>query len=323
MTKIDEQELKTIFDGLKKHDTVVFETFYAKYYQLIYGITFSILKNKTDSEDVTQIVFTKLYAMDKEKFPTHKEACWLYSLTKNETISFLRKKTNELDIESIYAVEDVNNEINEMISKDVYYRLISRLQPKEQEIVSLKILANLSFAEIGQMLNEPTGTVKWRYYKSVHSLKIILSNLGLFILTFVIGVKTLLNKDGVRNEEIIIQDENTTQNTILEDLNSTKTEREGIEEESKTDSIKQEIQEEKTQMVTENRNTQMNNNTQDIEENEGEQEVVTVEESTTSYTNYWGIGLMSISAIFLILTIIFSIFLKKNQPKAKKKMSKH
>ena len=322
MTKINEQELKTIFRGLKKHDTVAFETFYEKYYQLIYGITFSILKNKTDSEDVTQIVFTKLYAMDKEKFPTHKEACWLYSLTKNETISFLRKKTNKLDIESIYEVEDVNNEINEMIDKDAYDRLISRLQPKEQEIISLKILAKLSFAEIGQMLNEPTGTVKWRYYKAVHSLKIALSNLGLFVLTFVIGAKTLLTQDRMSNEEIIMQDENTTQNTIFEDLNSAETEQEEIAEEPKADTIEQGIQEEETQIIEEDRNSQMNNSIQDIEENESEQEAITVEEVLATHTNYLGTGMISISAIFLILAIIFSIFFIKNQPKAKKKTSK-
>lgn len=319
MTKIDKQELKTIFNGLKNHDTVAFETFYAKYYKLVYGITFSILKNKTDSEDVTQIVFTKLYAMDKEKFPTHKEACWLYSVTKNETISFLRKKTNKLDIESIYEIEDVNNEINEIIDKDAYYRLISRLQPKEQEIISLKILAQLSFAEIGQMLNEPTGTVKWRYYKAVHSIKIALSNLGLFILTFVIGVKTLLNKDRMRNEEIIMQDENTTQNTILEDLNSAETEREGIAEEPKADTIEQGIQEEETQIIEEDRN---DNSVQDIEENEEQQEAISVEEVSATSTNYFGVGMISISSIFLILSILFFIFFKKYHPKAKKKTSK-
>lgn len=49
---------------------------------MIYGIAFSILKNKEDSEDVVQIVFSKLYVLDKEKLPKEKEATWLYSVTK-------------------------------------------------------------------------------------------------------------------------------------------------------------------------------------------------------------------------------------------------
>jgi len=44
---------------------------------VIYGIAFSILKNKEDSEDVVQIVFSKLYVLDKEKLPKEKEATWL------------------------------------------------------------------------------------------------------------------------------------------------------------------------------------------------------------------------------------------------------
>lgn len=43
---------------------------------------------------------------------------------------------------------------------------------KVNEIVSLKILSNLTFAEIGKLLGESTNTVKWRYYKAIYALKI-------------------------------------------------------------------------------------------------------------------------------------------------------
>lgn len=82
MKKIDENELKEIFNELRNNNENAYEKLYKKYKNLVYNIAFSILKNKTDSEDIMQIVFTKIYGMEKPKLPTKNEACWIYSLTK-------------------------------------------------------------------------------------------------------------------------------------------------------------------------------------------------------------------------------------------------
>ncbi len=58
----------------------------------------------------------------------------------------------------------------------------------EREIVSLKVLSNFTFKEIGQILNIPIGTVQWKYYKAIHTLKMSISNLLLFIISFSIYV---------------------------------------------------------------------------------------------------------------------------------------
>ena len=89
MIKIDDKELNELFIELKDNNKIAFEKLYTKYNKLVYGVAFSILKNKEDSEDVVQIVFSKLYKIDKNKLPSNKEASWLYTLTKNETISFV------------------------------------------------------------------------------------------------------------------------------------------------------------------------------------------------------------------------------------------
>ena len=44
-------------------------------------------------------------------------------------------------------------------------------------LISLKIISNLSFEQISQLLGEKTGTIKWRYYKAIYNLKLILSRI--------------------------------------------------------------------------------------------------------------------------------------------------
>ena len=304
MLKINEKELKELFIELKCGNKKAFENLYTKYNRLVYEIAFSILKNKTDSEDIVQIVFSKIYEINKEKLPTNKEASWIYTLTKNETITFLRKKENYISLENIYEIENTNNEINNIIDCDSYNRLINKLNDKEKQIISLKIIGEFSFEEISKLLNEPPGTIKWRYYKAVNIIKMLLSNLSMFIITFIIGLKTLFNKNKNNKAEEQIT-ENKTENETLDKTEET-------QKESTSKSEEGDFQDK--------HNEELQN--QIIEEENNKQESIITNETENNRINYYGIGFLSISAIFLIITIICATFFIKYQLKSKKKTSK-
>ena len=128
MGKIKEKELKELFIEIKNNNKIAFEKLYSKYNKTVYGIAFSILKNKPDSEDVVQTVFTKIYTLEKDKLPKDKIGSWLYSVTKNETLLLLRKKDNSVNLEDIYSIKDENNEIYKFISQDSYNRLKNNIK---------------------------------------------------------------------------------------------------------------------------------------------------------------------------------------------------
>ena len=296
MKEIQQKELKDLFNELTYNKNIAFEKLYSKYQNLVYRIAFSILKNKIDSEDIVQTVFTKIYEMEKEKLPTNNEASWLYSLTKNQAISLLRKRNDNIDLENIYELRDNNNEINKTIDQDNYNKLISKLNNKEKEILSLKIISGLTFNEISKILNEPIGTIKWRYYKSIHTLRILLGNLGMFIVTFVIGVKSLFSKERNSKTEGNIENGNAQGSEI--------------NEEQRTDVIYQDSKKESNDII------------ENLEENTINQEILINNNTKENDTNYFGIGILGISAVFLIFTIIFLIFSLKYQLNRSKKTSK-
>ena len=304
--KINDKELSIIFMNLKSlNDRNSFDEFYKKYNKIVYGIAFSILKNKEDSEDVVQNIFSKILTLDKEKLPSTKYASWLYEVTKNESISIYRKRNETIDIDKIYEIEEQDNEINKVIDKIQYNKLISKLNNKEKEIISLKILSNLSFEEISKLLGEPIGTIKWRYYKSINTLKIMLSNLSMFIVTFIIGLKTLIKKEmkEQKNQEQVIDENNKedNNNTFMQDI----------------DRIKEQATKKIENTIDEKINNSVNQNEIDIKE-----ETTVPSEIEVNTINYVGVGVLSISGVFLLLTIIFSIILVKHQLKVKKKTSK-
>lgn len=304
MNRIDEKELKQLFTELKSsNNKVAFETLYKKYNKLVYRIAFTILKNKEDSEDIVQAVFSKIYSLSKDKLPIDNIATWIYSVTKNEAISLYRKRKNTVDLDTMYEIADSDNEINRIVDQDRYNRILSRLNDKEKEIVSLKILTNLTFEEIAKILGQPTGTVKWRYYKSIHTLKLLFSNLGMFIVTLVIGLKTMF----ITADEINIEQSNN----IEEEKNNGQEESQTITESTKQDTNKSIMQDE--QDTLRNSTGQSNETKEEIQ--------VPVKEPVTNINNY-SIGIFAVSSIFLILTIIFLINFIKYQLKRKVKASK-
>ncbi len=291
MEKINVEELRELFIEIKYGNNIAFEKLYKNYKNLVYKIAYSILKNSYDSDDIVQIVFEKIYSIDKDKLPTRNESSWLYSVTKNETINYLNKKKNHIELEEIYELEDNNNEINELINKDSYNRLIGKLNENEKEIISLKILSNLSFKEIAKLLNKPTGTIKWIYYKSINTLKLLLSNLAMFIISFISSCFAMKNRKKL-SPKLNVNESNQTKEAIKDEITEDK----------------ELLQDNKKSTITNDKSSQM-------------QESV-IEEVPNISNNYLSISLIGVSTIFFILTIIFSIIFTKHQLKRKKKLSK-
>ncbi len=291
MKKINVEELRELFIEIKYGNNIAFEKLYKNYKNLVYKIAYSILKNSYDSDDIVQIVFEKIYSIDKDKLPTRNESSWLYSVTKNETINYLNKKKNHIELEEIYEIEDNNNEINELINKDSYNRLIGKLNENEKEIISLKILSNLSFKEIAKLLNKPTGTIKWIYYKSINTLKLLLSNLAMFIISFISSCFAMKNRKKL-SPKLNVNESNQTKEEIKDEITEDK----------------ELLQDNKKSTITNDKSSQM-------------QESV-IEEVPNISNNYLSISLIGVSTIFFILTIIFSIIFTKHQLKRRKKLSK-
>lgn len=291
MKKINVEELRELFIEIKYGNNIAFEKLYKNYKNLVYKIAYSILKNSYDSDDIVQIVFEKIYSIDKDKLPTRNESSWLYSVTKNETINYLNKKKNHIELEEIYEIEDNNNEINELINKDSYNRLIGKLNENEKEIISLKILSNLSFKEIAKLLNKPTGTIKWIYYKSINTLKLLLSNLAMFIISFISSCFAMKNRKRL-SPKLNVNESNQTK-----------------------EEIKDEITEDKELLQDNKKSTKTNDKSSQMQES-------VIEEVPNISNNYLSISLIGVSTIFFILTIIFLIIFTKHQLKRKKKLSK-
>lgn len=275
---------------------------YQNYSNLVYKIAFSILKNKESAEDVMQNVFTKIVEMPKEKLPKEKEATWLYTVTKNETISYIRKNQKEVCLEEIYEFIDEDTNIEDVIEKEDYQNLIRGLDKEEQEIISLKVLSKLKFRQIAILLNMPIGTVQWKYYRAVKALKISLGNLTtslLFAIAYILSQNT--RKKSNVQETTGIKNEQANQDSIQENVQESDNKKEN------------EISKDKDAFDNERKN---------IVESEKIENTVQIPEEIPEIIQTNNYYLLGISGVFLIISIIFLIIFQKHQQKRKLNSSK-
>ena len=120
----------------------------------------------------------------------------------------------------------------------------------------------------------------------------MLSNLGMFIVTFVLGIATFKqskkSSDAEMKQEVSDDSVQDSEN-IYDDTES-----------NKSEDLKEEI----------------------LTDDEIHQDIIVEEPTINNNVNYLGYGIMGGSSIFLILTIIFAIILKKHQLNSRKKSSK-
>lgn len=312
MKKIDEKELHELFEKMRQTDLKAYEELYKKYYNLVHNIAFSVLKNYENAEDIAQNVFVKIGNLEQEKLPKNYEASWLYTVTKNECISFIRKNKETSSIENRIENENDKNEIEAVIQNSSYQNLLGSLEQEEKQIIFLKIEAGYSFKEIAKLLKMPMGTVQWKYYKSLHSLKLLIGNLSMFIIGTITCIlnKKQIKKATINNTEKAEQGkkENVTQNNNMKEENQKNydTEQDSIENNSK-------------QEETSANKIAENNGQEEIKQ--GEQTIIGIELIENRIVPR-DIILYGLTSIFLFFTIFFTIISIKNQQSRKEKTSK-
>jgi RNA polymerase sigma-70 factor (ECF subfamily) len=151
---------------LQQDEVNAFDTLYWKYHQAVYRNIFKFVKEQIVTEDILQEVFAKLWEKRKEINPSQSVAGWLFVISFNLSVDYVRKKLREqtihkellnLDFDDDYSLDRKN------IYEDQYQLLekaIAQLSPKKRKIVTLCKLEGKTYDEVAEELKISRNTVK-------------------------------------------------------------------------------------------------------------------------------------------------------------------
>lgn len=147
----------------------LFKEIVEKYQGFVYNLSYWLLKDKTEAEDVTQEVFTKLYFnLKKFNFKSTLKN-WLYKIVTNHCKDKLRrKKINALSLEETsyqplykmgYYVTSNPVEENEYYSL-LLRKYVNELPEKYKTILIMHYFENKDYKEIAKAMKIPYSTVR-------------------------------------------------------------------------------------------------------------------------------------------------------------------
>lgn len=173
---MEEVQFVQAVEKMKQGDKQGLQEIYQAYIGYIYSIVYQIIQNKENAEDVTSDFFLRLWEKAdyyKAEYSGHRG--YLAAIARNMAIDFLRKSGREQLTDTgedadTAATGDPTPE-QEVIEELSMKQALAKLEVREREIVHLKIMGELTFREIAEILHMPMGTVTWKYKNALEKLR--------------------------------------------------------------------------------------------------------------------------------------------------------
>lgn len=182
MIEIDE---KKIIKRAAEGDPDAFEQLVRGYQTPIYNLCLRMTGNPEDAADLSQDSFLKAWRnLDSFQFESS-FSTWLYRLASNTCLDHLRSIKRHPQVS--LTVEDSDGETQTMdfpdaaptpeeaaITKEDNERLAQAMQEldeQQRQILTLRVINDLSYAEIAEILNTKEGTVKSRLSRTRDALR--------------------------------------------------------------------------------------------------------------------------------------------------------
>lgn len=164
----------------QQKDVSAFEELYTRYSESIYGVIYTILRDKELSEEVLQDAFVKMwnnaenYSSSKGRFFT-----WILNIARNTAIDRTRSKdykNNARNQSAAYFVDIIEEKSSFLTSVDAIgiKKYVALLEPICKKVIHFLFFQGYTQKETAEELDMPLGTVKTRNRICINKLREII-----------------------------------------------------------------------------------------------------------------------------------------------------
>lgn len=174
----EDDALIQIIERAKRGDQSAFQKIVDKYRTQVASIAYKMVGDYEDAKDISQIVFVKTYKNLEDFDTTKKLSTWLYRITINASIDFIRKhkkhkhelldnilgelREKKADVEKLYQRSLINWAITSSMDA---------LNPRQKAVFVLRDLEGLDIKDVAQITGMPQATVRWYLHRARSKLR--------------------------------------------------------------------------------------------------------------------------------------------------------
>ncbi len=157
-----------------REDPAAFGALYNLYVQSLYRYLYSQVGTVHDAEDLTSQTFITAY----ESLPRYRErgffSAWLFRIARSKLADHFRRHRHEVTLDAAESIVAGPDTLGLVIQDEEVCRLrslIRELKESEQDLIRLRYVADLSFAEIANILGKREDAIKKSMYRLLARLK--------------------------------------------------------------------------------------------------------------------------------------------------------
>ncbi len=174
----DHQLVLLVSDG----DTSAFEVLFDRYKDAIrkFYIQRCSGGSSEDIEDLMQETFVKVFLNIDKYNPAYTFGQWIYTIARNNLIDWVRKRRDDLSIDSLRSGSDLLQSASSEVLPDERIinsqrhteleRHLAVMTPRYRELIELRFFKEYSYEEIASALALPLGTVKTQIHRAREQL---------------------------------------------------------------------------------------------------------------------------------------------------------
>jgi RNA polymerase sigma-70 factor (ECF subfamily) len=158
-------------------DREALEELYLIHFDRIYSYLHVSVGNRHDAEDLTTQTFLKmLEKIGSFKWQSAPFSAWLFRIAHNLAMDHFRARRRwqpEEEVPEQPGEEEPSAELVAMqtIGRESMLKLIDRLSPEQQQVLTLKFVFNLPNAEVAAILDKTEGAIKSLQHRALVSLQ--------------------------------------------------------------------------------------------------------------------------------------------------------
>ena len=159
-----------------------FERLMPAYRRRVFGLAYSLLRDRGAAEDVAQEVFVKLWQALPRYDGRAQLSTWIYAITRNAAISAMRKRRRALSLSDPVVFEEVESRGASPAvepSDGALWRQVETLPDKQRQAVTLYYQEERTVEEVAAMMGLPVNTVKTHLHRARASLAAALRASGM------------------------------------------------------------------------------------------------------------------------------------------------
>jgi RNA polymerase sigma-70 factor (ECF subfamily) len=148
-----------------------------RYQERVYWVARRFTGSHDNADDITQEVFCKMYESLKEFRGESSLYTWLYRVTVNASLNFLRRqKVREfLHIDEMFDIESPEGESPDSVverseQQSLIEQAVALLPEKQKAVFVMRYYEELPYEEIATMLKTSVGGLKANYFHAIRKI---------------------------------------------------------------------------------------------------------------------------------------------------------